>query len=318
MKKEIAIGVDIGGTSIKGAAVTSEGEVLDVFAFDVDKEKTQEQIIEQLIDEIKKYTAIHGYNKENLLGIGVGIPGTIDTVNGEVIYSNNLRWNHLPIRKMMEEGTDFEVRIINDAKAATLAENKFGAGKKHKDFVLITLGTGVGSGIISNNKLLTGNKGYGAELGHIMLRLDGEPCTCGRSGCFEAYASATALNRDTKRMMDQHQDSLMWKKLEEYGCLSARVAFDAAKEGDKYALEVVDNYCMYLAEGLLDICNAFRPEVIVLSGGIAKAGDFLLSKVVKHCEKYHYGYDGLPKVEIKISELGYDTGKIGAACLFSK
>ena len=316
--KNIAIGIDIGGTSFKGAAITSNGEVKDVFRFDVDKSKTQEELIHQLVDELNKYLDDHGYNKDNILGVGVGIPGTIDVNNGEVIYSNNLRWKNLPIKKLIEDGTGLEVRIINDANAATLGEAMFGAGKKYKNIVLLTLGTGVGSGIIINGEIYEGTNGFGCELGHMVIKYDGEECTCGRKGCLEAYASATALARDTRRMIKLHPESKMNEIAKQRGKIGAHVAFIAAKQGDKYAQELIDNYVMYLGEGILDICNIFRPEAIVLSGGIANEGEYLTSRLIKYCSERDYGFHGSPKVEIMTSLLGYDSGKIGAASLFFK
>ena len=310
--KNIAIGIDIGGTSIKGAAVTKEGKVLDVFTLDVHRGDSQEKTIQDLIEVLNKYLKEHDYNKDNVLGIGIGIPGVIDTQTGYVSYSNNLQWYDLPIKEMMEKATGLQVRIINDANAATYGEAKFGAGKKYKNLLMITLGTGVGGGIIIDGKIYEGNHGKGAELGHNVIVIDGEQCTCGRKGCLEAYASATALIRDTKRMMEKHKDSLMWEDKN----VGGRTAFNYAKKGDKYAQEVVDNYVKYLGEGLLNFFNTFRPEAVLLSGGIANERENLTSRLEKYVSERKYGFESTPKVDILIAELGYDAGKIGAAALF--
>ena len=314
--KKIAIGVDIGGTSIKGAAIKEDGEVLGLFSLPVNKGDSQEQTVQNLIDVLNKYLKDNNYNKDNILGIGLGIPGVIDTKAGVVSYSNNLRWNELPIKKMLEDATHLPIRITNDANAAALGEAKFGAGKKYNDLLMITLGTGVGGGIIINKKVYEGNLGKGAELGHTVVVIDGEECTCGRKGCLEAYASATGLIRETKKAMEEHKDSIMWELASKKGKVDASIAFDGARANDKYAIHVVDNYIKYLGEGLLNFFNIFRPEALVLSGGIANEKEYLTSRLEKYVADRHYGFQGTPKVDILISELGYDSGKIGAAALF--
>ena len=314
--KNIAIGIDIGGTSIKGAAVDKEGKVYDVFTLRVVREDSQEVTINKLNVVLNNYLKEHNFNKDNILGIGIGVPGVIDTKAGVVSYSNNLRWSELPIRKMIEDATGLPVRITNDANAAALGEAKFGAGKDFKNIVMITLGTGVGGGIIIDGKIYDGNLGKGAELGHSVIVVDGEPCTCGRKGCFEAYASATALIRETKKMMDMHKDSLLWELADKKGKVDASIAFTAAKQGDKPAIELVNNYVKYLGEGLLNIFNVFRPEALVLSGGVANEGENLTSKLYEYCRARNFGFESTPEVEILISKLGYDSGKIGAAALF--
>ena len=312
----IAIGVDIGGTSIKGAAITREGEVLDVFSMPVEKGAEQNDILERLADTINQYLKEHGYNKDNVLGIGFGIPGSIDTKNGIVSYSNNLKWYDVPFVKYMEEKTGLPVRITNDANAAAYGEAKFGAGKRYKNVLMFTLGTGVGGGIIIDGKLYEGNMGKGAEMGHTVIVMDGEQCSCGRKGCLEAYASATALIRETNKMMEAHKDSKMWEISKQLGKVDGRVAFEACRAGDKYGEELVNNYVKYLGEGLMNYFNIFRPEAVVLSGGIANEGEYLNSRLRKYCEERHYGYQCTPKVEILTSEIGYHSGKIGAAALF--
>ena len=312
----IAIGIDIGGTSIKGAAITSEGKVLEVFSMRVEKGEPQEQTINKLIAIIKAYLKEHGYNKDNVLGIGMGVPGTLNTEKGTVDYSNNLGWLHLPIVKMVSEATGLPVRITNDANAAALAEAKFGAGKKYKNIVMLTLGTGVGGGVIIDGKLFEGYQGKGGELGHTVVVVDGRECTCGRKGCLEAYVSATGLIKDTKIMMDEHKDSKMWQIAEKLGKVDARVAFEAARAGDPYGIQLVENYVHYLGEGINNYLNIFRPEAIVLSGGVANEREYLNSRLFTYCRDRFFGYKNTPASDIVTSELGYDSGKIGAAALF--
>ena len=314
----IAIGVDIGGTSIKGAAVNEKGEVIDVFSMSVEKGENQNVTVNKLIVLIQNYLSEHHYDNANCLGIGFGIPGSIDSEHGIVSYSNNLRWNELHFIEMVSEKIDLPIRITNDANAATLGEYKFGAGRKYKNIIMMTLGTGVGGGLIINGELYEGKMGKGAEIGHSVIKYDGRRCTCGRRGCLEAYASATGLIRDTKRMMAKHKDSKMWAITEKYGKVSARIAFEAAREGDPYGQILVDNYVKYLGEGLNNYFNIFRPDAVVLSGGIANEGDYLISRLKSYCKERNYGFKGTPEVEILISELGYHSGIIGAASLMFK
>ena len=210
----------------------------------------------------------------------------------------------------------YPVRLTNDANAASLGEAKFGAGKSYDNIIMLTLGTGVGGGIIINGKLYEGNEGKGAELGHSVIVVDGEQCTCGRKGCLETYASATALIRETKKAMHANRRSLMWKICPDIDLVGGKVPFEAAKKGDKVAIDVLDNYIKYLGEGILNFCNIFRPNVVVLSGGIANAGDYLFDRVNKYIADRNYGYKMTPEVKVVPAELGYYSGKIGAAALF--
>lgn len=312
----IAIGIDIGGTSIKGAGITKEGKVLDVFSLQVEKGEKQEITINKLINSINNYIKEQGFKKEEILGIGLGVPGVMDTKAGVITYSNNLQWYELPIVEMIEKGTGLKVKITNDANAAALGEARFGAGRKYKNIIMVTLGTGVGGGIVIDGKLFEGNLGKGAEIGHSVIVVDGEQCSCGRRGCLEAYASATALIRDTKRAMDQHKDSKCWEVADKLGKVDARVAFEADRLGDEVGNQLVENYVKYLGEGLLNYFNIFRPEALILSGGIANEGEYLLSRLRNYFEERNYGFQGTPKVDLLVSELGYDSGKIGAATLF--
>ncbi len=312
---KLIIGADIGGTTIKGGMVNNKGKVLKYFQMDTNKDEAPDVTVKKIIDLIENFIKENDYKKEDILGIGCGVPGIIDSTNGVVTFSNNLKWSNLPLKRMLEEGTDLPVRITNDANAAALAEAKFGSGNKYKSFIMITLGTGIGSGIFVDGKLYEGNLGQGAEFGHSLLVMDGRQCPCGRKGCLEAYASASALVKDTKDMMELHKDSKLWEISEKAHGLNAKVTFDAAKEGDPYAIELIDNYVKYLAEGLLNYFNTFRPEAVILSGGVAEEGEFLISKIRKYCQEHDYGLKLCPPVDIVKSSIGYDSGKIGAAAL---
>lgn len=311
----IAIGIDIGGMSIKGAAVDSTGKIYDVFSLPVIKDEPGEVTIRKLTNLVEEYIANLKLD-EKIVGIGIGCPGTLDVANGIVNYTNNLGWNNLPLAKIMQEKLPYPIRLINDANAAALGEAKFGAGKSHDTVIMLTLGTGVGGSIIINGKLFEGNEGKGGELGHMVVQVDGEQCSCGRKGCLEAYASATALIRETKKAMLENKDSKLWEIAPEIDAVGGRTIFKALALNDETAKRVFDNYIKYLGEGILNFCDIFRPNVIVLSGGIANAGDVLFNPLNEYLRVRKYGYEFTPAVKVIPAELGYDSGKIGAAALF--
>ena len=312
----LAIGIDIGGTSIKGGIVSENGKLFDVFRMPVVKNEPQEKTCEKLIKLVNSFLKKGHYRKEDIIGVGVGVPGIIDSTHGIVTFSGNLKWHDLALKKILEDGLGFPVKITNDANAAALAEAKYGSGNKYKSFLMVTLGTGIGSGIFVDGKLYEGNLGKGGEFGHTLLVMDGRQCSCGRKGCLEAYASANALVNDTKIMMELHKDSKLWKISEEMGSVNPRVPFLAARGGDKYAIELIDYYVKCLSEGLINYFNTFRPEAVILSGGLAEEGEFLISRIRKYCQQHDYGIKMCPPVDIIKSSVGYDSGKIGAAALF--
>lgn len=315
----IVIGIDIGGTSIKGASVNEQGKILDKFSIPIIHNKKQIDAVNRLADTVSTFINEHHYD-EPISGIGIGVPGVVDINKGLICYCPNLKWKDINLVEILEKKLNLPVKITNDANAAALGEYVFGSGKEYNSLIMITLGTGVGGGVVMNNQLLEGNQGKGFELGHMVIQLNGRPCGCGRKGCFEQYASASALIYDTKLEMEKNKNSLMHQVSKELDMVDARVAFIAAKEGDESAIKVVNQYIAYLGEGLLNYCNIFRPEVIVLSGGVANEGEYLFNKVNEYLKEHNYGVIGnnIPTVKVVPSTLGYDSGKIGAACLFLK
>ena len=311
----LAIGIDIGGTSIKGAAVYDDGKMLGVFSMPVIKGEPGETTINKLIDLVEQYIKDQKI-ADQIIGIGIGIPGLLDINKGTVVMSNNLKWEDLPIVDTFKKRLPYPVRISNDANAATLGEALYGAGKGVPYVIMLTLGTGVGGGIVLDGKLYEGNLGQGAELGHIVVQYGGRECTCQRKGCLERYASATALVMDTKEAMEKHPESLMHKIAEEQGKVDGRVAFKAARQNDPAGLAVVEQYIYFLSEGILNYCNIFRPNIVILSGGIANEGDYLFDRINAYLPKERYGFPRSPAVKVVPAKLGYDSGKIGAAALF--
>ena len=312
----IAIGIDVGGTSIKGATIRQNGEVLDRFSCPTDKSASPEEMIGKVCDLVNQTLEEKQYEEE-IVGIGIGIPGTFNKETGVIVNCPNLpTWAGFNLRAFMEERCKLEVKLVNDADAAALAEAKFGVGRDYRYVLMITLGTGVGGGIVIDKQLYNGNLGMGAELGHMVIEIDGQQCGCGRKGCFEAYGSATALIRETKLAMGRNPKSLINECSKELDGAYARAVFLAEKRGDEDAKRVVDNYIKYLCEGLLNYCNILRPNIIVLSGGIANEGENLLNRIRKYMKEHNYGMPKTPEVKIEVASLGYDSGKIGAAALY--
>ena len=312
----IVLGIDIGGMSIKGGVIRDTGEVLDHFSVPMDKYADPKDSIGAMNRFIVEWLDTHSYD-EKISGIGLGVPGILNKETGVVASSPNLpKWLDFNIKEFVENYTHLPVKIVNDASAAVLGEFHFGSGKNYKNFIMITLGTGVGGGIIINNELYDGKDGMGAQLGHALIEINGRQCTCGRKGCLEAYASATALIKETKKAIETHPDSLLHEVCNELGKVSARAPFIAERRGDAVGHQIIEDYVMYLSEGLLDICNIFRPDAIAISGGVANEGKPLIDRIIKYMSDRNYGYVGAPVTEIKLPELGYDSGKIGAASLF--
>lgn len=308
------IGVDIGGTSIKVGFVNEKGEIVSRFVRKIIKDEEQVTTIKKLGEMINEHIKEHEYKE--IKGIGIGCPGAINTKTGCCDYSANLYWENLNVCQILKDICHMDVRIANDANAAVLGEAKFGVAKNYKNLVMLTLGTGVGGGLYLDDHLYEGNEGKGAELGHALFIYNGRQCACGRKGCFERYASATALIYDTKEAMKKHPESAMWKYVDgDIDKVDGKTAFETSKLGDKTALEVVDQYIHYLAAGIINFCNIFRPEAIVLGGGICAQGDYLIKPIEKLLIENDYGYKNTPRVDLLIAKLGNDAGILGAAAL---
>lgn len=314
MEKKYYIGIDLGGTFIKGGIVSGEGEIVLADKVPTESEKGAGAVASNIARLALDLLSKAGLELSSVEGLGIGCPGMIDSANGNVIYSNNLGWNDFRlVEELSNKLSGIEVKIANDANVAALGEVKFGAAKKYKNAIMITLGTGVGGGIVIDGKLVEGNLGAGAELGHAVIEFGGEQCSCGRRGCLEAYSSATALIRDTRRAMDAHPDSKMWE-VGSTDVVDGKTVFDYA-ETDVYAKEVLDRYIKYLACGLSNYANIFRPEVILLGGGVCAQRERLINPLQAELDKEIYAGPIGPRVPILIAELENSAGLLGAAAL---
>ncbi|MEE1225063.1 MAG: ROK family protein [Clostridia bacterium] len=305
------LGIDLGGTNIAVGLVDENGKILHQDSTPTLATRPAEEIVKDMCDTCKKVVADAGYTLDDVEAIGVGCPGTVDNTSGIIAYSNNLPMVQFPMREMIQKHIDKPVNLENDANAAAFGEYIIN-GNGASNFIFITLGTGIGGGVIIDGKIYRGFNCAGAELGHTTIIMDGEQCSCGKKGCWEAYASVTALIRQTKKAIEENPTSLMAELAKKEGKVSGRTSFDAAKQGDAAAKKVVENYIKYVAEGLNNMLNIFQPEIISVGGGISKEGDYLLGPVKELVYKDDYN-KYMPKTKIEVATLFNDAGIIGAA-----
>lgn len=305
------IGIDLGGTNIAAGLVDESGKILASLSIPTHAERDYKEIVKDMAELSKKVIAEAGKSESDVKAVGIGCPGSIDNANGICTYANNLNMEHAEIAKEFRKYFDVPVNLENDANAAAYGEYEIN-GNGAKSFVFVTLGTGVGGGVVLGGKIFRGFNGVGAEIGHSVMVSNGEQCSCGRKGCWEAYASVTALIRQTKEAMKNNPDSLMHKLAEEEGQVSGMTAFVAAKKGDAAGQSVVNKYFEYVAEGITNMVNIFQPEKVVIGGSISKEGDYLLNPVREFVARNDYNRY-MPKAKIEIATLFGDAGIIGAA-----
>lgn len=315
------LGIDLGGTNIAIGLCNENLEILDKDSVPTKAEREGEAIVRDMAMLCKKLVERNGLTEKDILRVGIAAPGSIDDVNGIVEYSNNIKMENFPITSIFKKYFPVEhVYIANDANAAALAEDLAGAAKGSRVSLMITLGTGVGGGVIMDHKIYAGsvNSG-GTELGHTVICAGGRQCSCGRRGCFEAYASATALTKMTKEKMEELSlkgiPSKLFEVAEKEGKVSARTAFDAMRLDDPYAKAIVDDYIFYLAEGVTNMINIFQPDILTIGGGVCNEKDYLMIPLMRHVDRDQYTRDNKNKTKVMIAKLKNDAGIIGAAGL---
>ena len=310
------IGVDIGGTNIKVGLVDSGYNLAVSDSCKTALPRAGSAVCDDIAMLINGIIEKAGITLSQIKNIGIGCPGTINPKEGMVEYANNLGWHKFPLQKYMEEkfGNHLKICIANDADAAAVGEFFAGSAKGSGSAVVITLGTGLGSGAIINGKLITGHYNGAGEIGHMVIEYNGKPCTCGRRGCFETYASATGLINLTKDEMEKSPDSLMWELAGNIDDVDGKTAFDAKRQGDAAGSLVVERFINYLACGIANVVNIYQPEVISIGGGVCNQGDNILLPLREIVGRDAYG-SPIPNTEIRICTLGNDAGIIGAALL---
>ncbi|MBP3798625.1 MAG: ROK family glucokinase [Ruminococcus sp.] len=309
------IGIDLGGTNIKAGVVSEEFEIVAKASCKTDLPRPGEEICADMAKVALQAVKDAGLTLDDIEAVGIGTPGIANSESGVIEYSCNLDFHDFPVAKLMKTHIDKPCYVENDANAAAYGEFVAGAAKGANDAVCITLGTGVGGGIIINKKIFSGFNFAGAEIGHMVINADGPKCTCGRRGCFEVYSSATGLIRMTKEAMEKHPESVLHKECEADGKVSGRTAFNAMRKGDAAAKEVVDEYIRYLACGITNTINIFQPDVLCIGGGVCNEGDPLLLPLKELVANEVYTKDSPNNTKIVIAELGNDAGIIGAAFL---
>ena len=306
------IGIDLGGTFVKFGAVDESGNILKKDKIPTPAGCDYMATVSAIAEAVKGMIADMGVPES----VGIGCPGVIDGEHGMVVTGGNLGWENKPLAEDLGSLLGISATLVNDANAAAYGEYMCGAGKEYRSIVLITLGTGVGGGVIFGGKLFTGELGAGAELGHTVICLDGEPCSCGRRGCFEAYASASALVRQTRNAMIAHPESKMWELCKgSADNADGRTAFDGMRLDDKTAKAVVERYLNYLAEGIANIVNVFRPQAVLIGGGISVEGETITKSLQEKVDSEILGHGRYAPVTIKAASLGNDAGLAGAAML---
>lgn len=315
MSKKI-LGIDLGGTSAKMAVITQEGKLEEQWRIETNTSNNGKQIISEIIESINEHFETYQLKPEDFLGIGMGSPGVVDLAAGTVTGAFNLNWKHTEdVKKQMTQAFDLPFSIDNDANVAALGEKWLGAGNDDDNVVFITLGTGVGGGIIANGKLIHGVAGAGGEVGHITVEPNGFQCTCGKKGCLETVASASGISNLIHFFAEKQTEESTLKSLFDKGEeVTAELVFTLAEEGDPFGIQIVDQFARYLGLACSHLGNLLNPKFIVIGGGISNAGEFLLEKVRKNFLQYCF-----PKVRettsIKLAELGNDAGVLGAGYL---
>ena len=311
------IGVDLGGTNIKVGIVDENNKILFKKTCKTLVGNGDEDIANRIANLTKNVIKESNISIDEIDFIGIGSPGAINPVDGVVDLAANLNFKDTPLASLV--GKHFpgkKVLIENDANCATLAEYYAGAGKGTKSCVVVTLGTGVGGGFVVDGKIYSGFNYAGSEFGHMVIVKDGRTCTCGRKGCFEAYASVTALINITKEKMEKEKNTIMWELVEgDINNVDGRTAFDAMRKNDALGIKIVDEYVNNIACGITNLVNILQPEIVLIGGGISKEGDYLLKPIKKYVEKENFARYSNPKVTLGIASLNNDAGIIGAAII---
>lgn len=313
----VTLGIDLGGTNIAVGVVNEQNEIIGTASVKTKAPRPAEEIADSMREACLLALDEARMTLDDVRSVGVGTPGAVNE-DGVVEFSANLGFHDTPLRELVEERLGKPTFIENDANCAALGEQVAGCGGGVPNFVAVTLGTGVGGGIILGGKLLTGVNGAAGEIGHMSVEMNGIPCPCGRSGCFEQYASATALVRQTREAMEQDREktSKLWELADgDPANVNGLVLFTAAREGDGRALMVLDQYTTYLAIGLADLVNIFQPDVLCIGGGISKQGDYLIQPLARKVAELRYTKHSKNQTKICAATLGNDAGIIGAALL---
>ena len=314
------VGIDVGGTNLKAGLVDEHDRILATTKMKIAQIKDQETLALTMANMTRELADMAGVPLEEIASVGVGVPGTVEIRSGSLIYSCNLSLRNVPLRRLFHKHLRMPLYIENDANCAALGEYYVGAGRDSKRFLMITLGTGVGGGIIHNGKIFHGSNGMAGEVGHMTIAYGGQPCPCGRCGCWEQYASASALKRMTRESIERWPESVLSRVVaENNGVVSGQSAFIAARQGDPVGQEVCRDYINYLGAGIANLVNIFQPDALAIGGGVSNEDDeYLLFPLRKVVEKEAIPCSTEKRTHIVRAELGNQAGMIGAALLGKK
>ena len=314
--QKLYLGVDLGGTNIAAGIVDGEGNIVCKKSVKTNLPKPEAQLEKDIYALCLTLCEENGYDmNKDIASVGIGTPGSVDGKRG-IVWSNvNFGYKNWKVKDSLSKYFTIPVFIENDANTAIVAEVMAGNAKGCQDALVVTLGTGIGGGAFVRGEIYAGYNYAGLEVGHTVISMDGRQCNCGRKGCFERYASASALARDTKSAMEANPDSKMWEVCPDITKVNAKTAFDAFRMGDEAATVVVNNYIHYLATGLVNLINIFQPEVLCLGGGVSNEKDFLLDLLRPHVDREDYAMNAEERTKIVIAKFRNDAGIIGAAML---
>lgn len=314
------IGIDVGGTNLKAGLVDENGTILATTKMKIAQISDQEELAKTMADMTRELAKAADVPMEEIASVGVGVPGTVEIHSGSLLYSCNLTLKNVPLRRLFHKHLRMPLYIENDANCAALAEYFVGAGRGTKRFLMVTLGTGIGGGIIHNGKIFHGSNGMAGEVGHMSIVYGGQPCPCGRCGCWEQYASASAMKRMTREAVEKYPESILARVVEENnGTVSGQSAFIAARRGDPVAQQVCREYIGYLSNGIVNLVNIFQPDALAIGGGVSNESDeYLLIPVQQQAAKEMIPCSREKMTRIVRAELGNQAGIIGAALLGKK
>ncbi len=310
------IGVDLGGTNIATGVIDENYKIIGRGKVKTRAPRPAEAIFDSIKEAVDMAVVNAGISYDEVVSVGIGTPGSVNKDTGAIEFSNNLKFHNVPAKEMLEERLKKPVYLENDANAAALGEAVAGSGNGVKNFVAVTLGTGVGSGIIIDGKIYRGSNFCGGEMGHMVINVDGIPCNCGRKGCWEKYASATALVSQAVEAMQGNKASLLWQTCDgDLNKVDGKSIFDAVDLGDETAKAVVDRYLYYVAIGIANVVNALQPETVCVGGGISGQGEKILKPIRDIVKAERYSVYADKQASIVPALLGNDAGIIGAALL---
>ncbi|MEF9968957.1 MAG: ROK family protein [Ruthenibacterium sp.] len=315
--EKFTIGIDLGGTNIAAGLVDDNDVIVDKLSCRTNLPQPEQEIEQSIATLCKEIAQKNNLDFEKQIEwVGIGTPGSVNSATGIVEFNANFGYRNWHLKQDMEQLLPCKIYIENDANAAAYGEYIGGGARGARYAVVITLGTGIGSGIIIDGKIFSGFNSAGAEIGHTVVEKGGRRCMCGRCGCWEKYASARALAEDTRAAMEARKDNIMWSLVNgDASRINAKTAFDGMRAGDELATDIVDNFIEYVACGITNIINIFQPEIICIGGGVSKEGEALLGPVRAYVDKEDFAREGMKRTRIVAAQLRNDAGIVGAASL---